>query len=289
MSKSKAGPEGAVYLDFQGLHDGVKDYVEVPGNSDGFSVVHADGSEHGLTVAASFKPATLIFATTEDIHGGDLSKRYVHWLGKGESNKQEWTFRIYSADNNLGRENRISFYVFNPAGGFGIGSHFQDSIDASEEWIQVVGVVDTVDQITRIYKNGVLRDVDNCKGEMGPLYGGVFENLPVSTMTRNGVPVVISPQHSDAPLRMGSKDRTSLLQGGLQGVRIWNRPLSTTEIAGLYEGHVPASNLVAQYLLNADTGTVAVDSAGSHNGSIVGASWQTKWRAAWPPDCGRAI
>src|SRR5258707_9701882 len=61
-----SGPEGDAYLDFQGQHDGVKDFVQVAGNTDDFSAVHADGSVHGLTVAAWIKPDTLTFATTEN-------------------------------------------------------------------------------------------------------------------------------------------------------------------------------------------------------------------------------
>jgi hypothetical protein len=274
MPRNQSGPEGPTYLDFQGQHDGVKDHVEVAGNTDDFSVVHADGSAHGLTVAAAIQPHTLTFVTTEDVDGTDARKRYVHWLGKGVAGQHEWTFRIYSADNSVCRENRISFYVFNLTGDLGIGSHFQDSIDAPDEWIQVVGVVDTVNQITRIYKNGVLQDVDNYNGAQGPLYEGDFEGLAVNTMTDDGQSVVITPQHGNAPLRMGTRELRSLLQGGLQGVRIWNRPLTSPEVAGLYTGQVPPNGLVAQYLLNADTGTVAVDSTGTHNGIIIGATWQ---------------
>jgi hypothetical protein len=260
-----SGPEGNVYLDFQGLHDGVKDYVQVPGNTDDFSAVHADGSVHGLTVAAWIKPDTLTFSTTE---GG-----YINWLGKGEGTgakgHEEWTFRMYSADNTVGRENRISFYVFNPAGGLGVGSYFQEPINAPDEWIHVVGVVDTDNQITRIYKDGVLKHCDNYNGYDGPLYKGKFEGLSVQTQTvtdpQTGlqVPLVISPQQGNSPLRMGTKDLTSLLQGGLQGVRIWNRPLSTSEIKSLYGGQVPSDSLVAEYPLNAD------------NGTITGATWIT--------------
>lgn len=121
MPRDQSGPEGTTYLDFQGQHDGVQDHVEVPGNTDDFSVVHADGSEHGLTVAAAIKPHTRTFASTEDDDGNDARKRYVHWLGKGVAGQQEWTFRIYSDDNSVGRENRISFYVFNLTGDLGIG------------------------------------------------------------------------------------------------------------------------------------------------------------------------
>ena len=187
---------------------------------------------------------------------------------------------MYSADNTANRANRISFYVFNLAGALGVGSHFQEPIDAPREWIHVVGVVDTVNQITRIYKNGTLKHVDNYNGTDGPLDQGVFEGLRVQTQTTpdpdtgQQVPVVISPQRGNAPLRMGTRDLVSLWQGGLQGVRIWNRPLTTPEVAGLVTGQIPADNLVAQYPLNANTAAAAVDSTGTHSGTITGATWQ---------------
>ena len=93
--------------------------------------------------------ATLIFPTTE---GGTES--YVHWLGKGQAGQQEWVFRIYSADNNVGRANRTSFYVFNLAGGLGVGSPYQDPNNPVQVgvWIQVVGAADT--ERTYIYISG---------------------------------------------------------------------------------------------------------------------------------------
>jgi hypothetical protein len=145
-----------------------------------------------------------------------------------------------------------------------------------------VGVVDTDNQITRIYKDVVLKHCDNYNGYDGQLYRGRSENLAVQTQTTTDphtgqqVPVVISPQQGDSPHRIGTRDLTGLLQGGLQGVRIWNRPLSTSEIAGLYAGQVPGDSLVAEYPLNADTGTVAVDTTGAHTGTITGASWVTE-------------
>jgi hypothetical protein len=163
----------------------------------------------------------------------------------------------------------------------GVGSYFQESINAPDEWIHVVGVIDTDNQITRIYKDGVLKHVANYNGYDGPLYGGTFEGHAVSTQTMTDpqtglqVPVVISPHQGNSPLRMGTRDFASLLQGGLQGVRIWNRPLSSSEVAGLYAGTVPSDSLVAEYPLNADTGTTALDTTGHHNGTITGATWIT--------------
>jgi hypothetical protein len=49
----------------------------------------------------------------------------IGWA-RAEAHQQEWTFRIYSADNTVGRANPISFYAVNPVGGIGIGSHHQD-------------------------------------------------------------------------------------------------------------------------------------------------------------------
>lgn len=239
-----------VYLQF----DGVGNYVEVP-NSDDFSVNTAGG----LTVSAWMKPDTLIFPTPE-------GSGYVHWLGKGEPGRHEWTFRMYSLDNTEGRENRISFYVFNLAGGLGIGSYFQDPVTPGE-WIHVVGVVDS--ERTYIYKNGVFRKCDQ--------YRGVGDG----TCHRYSEDRWIQPQNGTAPLRMGTRNLRSYFQGGLTKVRVWNRPLTETEIANLYASDLnnlpaPDNGLVAEWPLNEDTGTIARDTTGAHDGTIFGATWATE-------------
>jgi len=53
------------------------------------------------------------------------------------------------------RPNRISFYVFNPEGGEGVGSYFQDTLHQGR-WIFVVGVADS----TRTYMYRVMRTID---------------------------------------------------------------------------------------------------------------------------------
>ena len=95
------------------LFDGQQTHVEIPDSED-FSV-----STGGLTVSVWMRPDVLTFPIEE-------GEGYVHWLGKGEAGKQEWTFRIYGADttapadtNNPDgptRSGRVSFYVFNPDG-----------------------------------------------------------------------------------------------------------------------------------------------------------------------------
>lgn len=227
------------YLQF----NGTSNYVEVP-NSPDFSL-----GQSGLTVAAWIRPGTLSFPKTE---GSLTTEQYIYWLGKGDKGQQEWAFRMYSQTSPPGpRANRISFYVFNRDGGRGCGSYFQDPVSAGQ-WVHVVGVIDAATQKTSIFKNGSLRHSDS--------YGGT-----------------IAPAHGTAPLRMATRNLASFLQGALGQIRIWNRPLTATEVHDFYTSNVvPQNGLVAQYLLDESSGTVVHDSGGqSHDGSVVGASWKT--------------
>ncbi|HEY7338445.1 MAG TPA: LamG domain-containing protein [Bryobacteraceae bacterium] len=217
------------YLHF----DGIQGYVEIPDSPD-FSLA-TTGS---LTVSAWIRPEVLIFPTTE--------KGYVHWMGKGEAGQQEWVFRIYSQDNHVGRENRISFYVFNPDGGEGIGSHYQDPNNPVQAgaWLHVVGAADT--KSTYMYINGTLIDSDVYVGK-------------------------IQPQRGKAPLRIGTRDFNSYFEGEIREVRIWNRKLADAEIAALCASDsVPQDGLVAEYLLTKD---VARDTTDAHDGIVVGGVW----------------
>ncbi|MFN8475259.1 MAG: LamG domain-containing protein [Anaerolineae bacterium] len=219
--------EGTTHLHF----DGIGTYIEVPSSPD-FSVT----TTGELTVSARMRPETLSFASAE-------GSGYVHWLGKGEKGQYEWTFRMYSEDNSEGRGNRISFYVFNPTGGLGTGSHFQDTLEPGQ-WIHVVGAADT--HRTYIYRDGIRRDSD--------VYAGK-----------------ITPHAGNAPLRIGTRDLNSFFQGEISEVRLWNRLLSDSEVADLFNaGIAPAQGLVAEYLLTQD---IAPDSAGRHNGVIHAPSW----------------
>ena len=214
------------------LHfDGSQTYIEVTSSTD-FSIP-AGGA---LTVSAWIRPETLFFPNTE-------GSGYVYWLGKGEQGQYEWTFRMYSQDNTEGRGNRISFYVFNHTGGLGIGSYFQDDLQAGD-WIHVVGAADS--QRTYIYRDGVRRDSD--------MYGGK-----------------ITPQAGHAPLRIGTRDLHSFFQGEIREVRLWHRLLTDAEVADLYNSNVvPSNGLVAEYLLTSD---IAPDSTGHHPGTIYAPEW----------------
>ena len=71
---SAAPKRGDFYLRFNGINE----YVEIP-SSDVFSV----STSGELTVSAWLRPDVLNFARSE-------GSGYVHWMGKGEANRQEW-------------------------------------------------------------------------------------------------------------------------------------------------------------------------------------------------------
>jgi hypothetical protein len=85
---------------------------------------------------------------------------------------------------------------------------------------------------------------------------------------------VIEPRAGRAPLRLGTKDLGSFFKGGMTRVRLWNRALHASEISGLYTADAaPRVGLVAEFLLNSDTGTAAFDTAQGNHGGIVNATW----------------
>ena len=212
------------YLQF----DGVSSYCEVPDSPD-LSIA----TTGALSVAAWIRPDTLTFSAVE-------GSGYVHCMGKGETGREEWKCRMYSQDNSEGRDNRISFYVFHPEPGKGIGAYVQEPVTAGE-WIHIVGVADGSD--VHLYRDGALKNTQH--------YGGK-----------------LTPVHGAAPLRLGTCDFASYFQGALAEVRIWNRALSADEARGLYTGsNVPRDGLRAEYLFR-----LGGDSADGHDAAVNGAS-----------------
>ena len=124
---------------------------------------------------------------------------------------------MYQLGNTEGRDNRISCYAFNldaRAGGIrlGIGSHFQDELTPGQ-WLLIAGAWDATR--VSIYRDGVLRDND-LLDQSAP--GGV----------------TITPEHGDAPVRIGTRDFNSFLQGAISRVAIFNRKLADSEQAALH-------------------------------------------------------
>jgi len=248
--------KGDVYLKLTGGDS----YVEISSIED-----YSIATTGELSVAAWIRPDTLDFPRWE-------GTGYVHWLGKGDSGRHEWTFRMYNRDRtaeNPPRPNRISFYVFNPDGGLGVGSYFQDTLHKGS-WIFVVGVADGTR--TYMYRDGRYRRCDTYRGASAGPCPIHYQPPPNADLQLD-----IDPNAGSAPLRLGTRDLNSFFEGGLSRVRIWRRALSADEVSDLYSTDaVPSDGLVAEFLLNADTGTVATDTVQGNNGNIFGAAWEVQ-------------
>jgi hypothetical protein len=257
MADNSAPRHGDVYLKL----NGVNNFVEIPSSAD-----YSIATTGELSVAAWIRPDTLNFSHWE-------RTGYVHWLGKGEgagnAGQQEWVFRMYNRDHTTEhppRPNRISFYTFNPAGGEGVGSYFQDALNTGD-WIFVVGVADAARSY--IYRDGQYRRCDTYRGPAS-------DHCPIHHQPppNDDLQLEVNPAAGASPLRLGTRDRNSFFEGGLSRVRIWNRVLQTGEVSALYVSDAaPADGLVAEFLLNADTGTIAADTARGNDGTIFGAAW----------------
>jgi len=159
-----------------------------------------------LTAEYWLRPDALEFSDTE-------GSGYVYTLGKGTGNQHEWYARMYSKNNQEGRPNRISGYVFNPAGGLGSGSYFQDTVKTGE-WIHVALVINSKAKSSaypmgyvKIYKNGVLRDTDSLQD------------------------YDITPKSGSAPLRVGTGYLNSFFQGALGDIAFYGKELTQAQIA----------------------------------------------------------
>jgi hypothetical protein len=258
MVRNASPKPGDLYLEFNGRDA----YVEIPSIAD-YSV----GTTGELTISVWLKPDTFNFPSVE--RGSD----YIHWLGKGEKSgaggDQEWTFRMYNHYDPLdspSRPNRISFYLFNPEGGLGVGSYVQVPIYKGK-WIHIIGVADS--SRTYLYKDG---QYIRCDTYRGPAQGPC--EIHYQAPPNQDLQLIIDPQAGPAPLRLGTKDLGSFFEGGLTRVRLWDRALNANEVSALYSADVvPQDGLVAEFLLNNDTGGTAVDSVQDNNGEILNATW----------------
>ena len=231
------------------VFDGETAYVEVP-DADVFS----EPTTGEFSVEAWIRPDSLDMPNRE-------SSGYVHWMGKGVSGEHEWVARMYQEGNSEDRANRISFYSFNLSGGLGAGSYFQDDVVVGE-WIHYVGTFDDVR--TTIFKNGVERDSDLLSG------------------------YDITPENGSAPVRIGTRDRSSYFQGAIARVAFYSKRLSASEAAAHfaaagagYDAVVLAEpSLVAYYRLDEISGTVAHDAKGTRDGAYEGGV--TLGDADWP-------
>jgi hypothetical protein len=176
------------------------------GDSDDFSVA----TNKGLSV--------VLFLTIDDWKGAGASE-YVHWAGKGVPNAHEWTFRHYvkgGTGEASTRQGRTSFYHYNPAGGLGAGSYYQDSTFPTNERV-FVGRCDLTNVSLAV--EGTVRDTD-------PLSG-----------------YSIVPKNTGSSVFLGTRgDNTGFLVGKIRRVAFYDRVLTAAEIKTIYDARAQADD-----------------------------------------------
>ncbi len=184
-------------------------YIEVPSNP----VFSQPTSEMGITVE--------VWMRAHSLHYSNANK-YIHWLGKGEPEEQEWAFRLYSDDG--AEPCRVSAYIWNKEGHEGAGSHLKCRI-SSNKWLHLVagfqpGNASNTDRGVLIYKNG---EFQHGPPEPPSLYEHSSHWRIFSTA-------------GNAPLRFGTRsDPSNCLVGGLAEIAIYQRVLDASEIKSHYQ------------------------------------------------------
>jgi hypothetical protein len=176
-------------------------------------------SGRGLSVEVWMRPDELVFS-------GEGNNRYVHWLGKGSSEKMEWGFRFHSSDHPK-FPSRISAYAWNPQGGLGAGAYYQGDLVEAGEWLHVVACFEH-------YVNPCVR-----KAGVSMFVNGELTNAPPSrgTLYFNEGRWSVVPRTGDAPLRIATRSATadSFLTGGIDEVAIYPCVLTAEQIQHHFE------------------------------------------------------
>jgi hypothetical protein len=213
------------------------DYIEMPDASN-------------MSLATSGELTVLCFMSVNDwVEGTRSDEGYCHFLGKGstysssEATKYtegniEWMFRHYFSPDTSGqgRPKRLSTYHFNRGGKQGAGSYFQDNPAVGEEML-ITARMDATSTapparttedaasttanwstafpgMMQIFKNDTLRDSDGFDGD---------------TLNYD-----IVPSNQNAPMRVGTADGNNFFSGVIRRVMMFNRKLTTAEIADIY-------------------------------------------------------
>jgi len=225
--------------------NGTDGYIEIPDNN-----ALSLSTTGQLSISVWMRPGTLTFPDSEPENRAK-EQQYVHWLGKGEGNQQEWAFRMYNFDDAKddpssydNRSNRTSFYLFNlaaPSGqsNYGVGTYWQEKVQALT-WYHYVAVVNKAGSFNNcagnitLYKNGRL---------VSSQVGAKVRSQWCFTDTISGQTVTIKPQNGSAPLRVGTLDPgardTSFFKGAIDNIYIYNRALSEAEVGQLYADTTP--------------------------------------------------
>ena len=198
---------GGVFGDGTFEFDGLDDYIEIV-DSDDFSPNYTNNM-FSVSFWVKFDDISFI--------GEGTYNDYKNYLGKSTwGGGYEWEFRQYNSSNLENRGNRLSFYAFNITGGFGAGNYVQENITLGE-WIYIVGTINGTH--TAIYKNGVFKGASLLSN-----YGIYLKN-------------------GNSPLRVGTTDFTTFLNGSIDEFRVYNRTLNSSEIFDMYNEDLQKINV----------------------------------------------
>lgn len=201
----------------------------------------------GLTVYAWLRIDRSVFDGSSGGEIGSGGTWYLHWLGKGGTGQAEWTYRLYSntVDPNDDRHGRVSGYIFNLGGSLGSGDDWQpgriradtgqpstdprDNLDppGTRLWHNYVALFPAGDKLDTQARVKLYRDTYWQSGN--PIFGGPGPGSLYSNTTH---PIV--PGNGGDALHFATRDGNSYLTGALDEVAIFNRLLTETEIATLY-------------------------------------------------------
>ncbi len=230
---SAALPNGDKAADFNGSSQ----YLTVPA-SPALSVP----TSKALTIESWIRPDVLNFSHTEN-------EGFVYWLGKGNPGQgYEYANRMYSYANTAGRPNRISDYQWNASGGLGSGAYFQEPVTAGQ-WIYVVDTIDMSKGTIAIYKNGVLKGT-----------------VPLSQYN-------VTPATTQSPFNVGTRNNNSYFQGAVGKVAVYNRILTSAQIAAHYSAMMNGGGSTPPPVASAPAITNVAASAVAQNSATIG--WTT--------------
>jgi hypothetical protein len=195
-------PNGDLAADF----NGTSEYLQVPNDVD-LSVT--DTGE--LTVEAWVRPDTLQFPAEQ-------GTGYVNFMGKGDDGNEEYELRMYSLVNTEVpvRPNRVCAYAFNLDGGEGSGAYFQDPVTVGQ-WMMVTMVINT--------------------SPLSPTYPTGYIKIYNDAQLRGTVPLTqfdVTPQHGNAPFRVGTSSLESNFEGAIGKVAVFDYELSPAQIGQAY-------------------------------------------------------
>lgn len=205
------------------------------------------GDHSDFSVATTKALSIVVFLTIDDWRGKGASE-YVHWAGKGKSGAHEWTFRHYvkgGSGEAPTRQGRCSFYHFNPSGGLGAGSFYQDGTFPTTERVFVA----TCDMSTvQLFVDGVKRDSD-------PLSG-----------------YNVVPQNTASQVFLGTRgDGTGFLVGKIRRVAFYNKVLTPENVKAIYDARaLPDTTppVVDPLLVDLEGDVTSMEAAVAHNALV---------------------